>query len=316
MSKLKETPRILLIGVAGQLGWELRRSLRPLGELTLAARNGADDVVPLDLADADQIRAIVRDVRPQLIVNAAAYALVDQAEKEPDVAMAVNGEAPGLLQKEANRLGAAVVHYSTDYVFDGTGSKPWLETDPTGPLGAYGRSKLAGEQAVAAAGGSYVILRTSWVYGIHGVNFVKKILKLAQDRETLKIVDDQIGAPTSARYLADVTTSLLAQARSDFAGLLRERGGLFHCCCGGETSWFDFTQTIVEAARAAGMNLKVAHLLPIPSSEFPTPARRPLNSRLNCDRLRQEFGLVTPSWQAALADTLPTLLRYEFGLSR
>jgi dTDP-4-dehydrorhamnose reductase len=316
MSQRRETPRILLIGVNGQVGWELRRSLRPFGELTLAARGGTGDVVPLDLADADRIRAVVRDVQPDLIVNAAAYALVDQAEKEPALADAVNGTAPGVLQEEANRIGAAVVHYSTDYVFDGRGTRPWDETDETGPLGAYGRSKLAGEQAVAAAGGAFVILRTSWVYGVHGVNFVKKILKLAQDRETLKVVDDQIGAPTSARYLADVTASLLAQARGNFDRLLRERGGLFHCCCDGETSWFGFTQTIVDAARTAGMNLKVAQILPIPSSEFPTPARRPLNSRLNCDRLRQSFGLFAPWWPAALADSLPTLLRYEFGVGR
>jgi len=305
----RETPRILLIGVAGQVGWELRRSLRPLGELTLAARSGGPDVVPLDLADADQIRTVVREVQPDLIVNAAAYALVDQAEKEPELATAVNGTAPGIVQEEANRLGAGVVHYSTDYVFDGSGTKTWIETDPTGPLGAYGRSKLAGEQAVAAVGGAYVILRTSWVYGIHGVNFVKKILKLAQDRETLKIVDDQIGAPTSARYLADATASLLARADGNFDRFLRERGGLFHCCCDGETSWFGFTQTIVESARTAGMSLKVAQILPIPSSEFPTPARRPLNSRLNCDHLRQEFGIVAPSWPAALADSLPTLIQ-------
>lgn len=316
MSQRSETPRILLIGVAGQVGWELRRSLRPLGELIVAARQTESGIVPLDLTNTDRLRTVIREARPNLIVNAAAYALVDQAEKEPDLATAVNGTAPGVMQEEAQRLGAAVVHYSTDYVFDGTGSKPWVETDPTGPLGAYGRSKLAGEQAVAAVGGAYVILRTSWVYGIHGVNFVKKILKLAQDRDVLKIVDDQIGAPTTARYVAEATTCLLAQARGDFAGMLGERSGPYHCCCGGETSWFGFTQAVVASARAAGMSLKVAQILPIPSSEFPTPAERPLNSRLNCDRLRQEFGIVAPTWQDALADTLPVLLRYEFGVGR
>jgi len=316
MSHAGNTPQILLIGSAGQVGWELRRSLRVLGNVHATTRAGHDGSIALDVADADRLRAVVREVRPSLIVNASAYALVDQAEKEPDAAAAVNSRAPGILQEEAVRLGAAVVHYSTDYVFDGSGSRPWIETDATGPLGVYGRTKLAGEQAMQAAGGAFAVLRTSWVFGIHGMNFVKKILRLAADREQLKIVDDQIGAPTSARYLADATVALLAPARGDFAGLLRERGGVFHACCGGETSWFGFTQAIVESARSAGMSLKATRIDPIPTSEFPTPARRPLNSRLNCERLRQEYGIVAPSWQEALADALPTLLRCEFGVGR
>lgn len=313
MSEPRKTPKILLIGVHGQVGWELRRSLRPLGELVCAARRSEPGVVALDIADADQIRAVVRDVRPAVIVNTAAYTLVDQAEKEPALAAAANATAPGVLQEEANRLGAAVVHYSTDYVFDGGGSKPWVEADPTGPLGVYGQTKLDGERAVTAAGGAFAILRTSWVYGIHGVNFVKKITKFARERDALKIVADQFGAPTSARYLSDVTASLIAQGRGDVAGLFRERGGIFHCCPSGEASWHAFTLKIVEGARAAGWTIRAAQIEPIPTTAFPTPARRPFNSRLNCDRLRQEFGIVPPSWEDVLADTLPMLLRYEFG---
>lgn len=308
------TPRILLLGVQGQVGWELRRSLAPLGELICTARRADDEVRALDLADGDAIRTLVREVQPNLIVNATAYALVDQAEKEPELALAVNGTAPGILQEEANRLGAAVVHYSTDYVFDGSGSTPWIETDPTGPLGVYGRTKLAGEQAMAAAGGAYVVLRTSWVYGVHGVNFVKKILKFAAEREKLRIVDDQVGAPTSAKYLANLTATMLAEAGGDFAGLFRERGGVFHACCDGHVSWCGFTQQIVASARQLGMTLKVTEIEPIPSTEFPTPAKRPLNSRLNCSRLGREYRHTAPTWQEALAETLPPLLKTEFGV--
>lgn len=306
---------ILLIGVQGQVGWELRRSLRPLGRLVCAARQAVEGVLPLDLADADRVRSIVREVRPGLIVNAAAYALVDQAEREPELAAAVNAVAPGILQEEANRLGAAVVHYSTDYVFDGSGSRPWTEDDPTGPLGVYGRTKADGERAVRHVGGAFVMLRTSWVYGIHGVNFVKKILRFAAEREQLRIVADQIGAPTSARYLADATAALLASLGDDGVDALRERSGIVHCTCAGTTSWHGFTSAIVAAARRAGMPLAVKSIDPITTTEFPTPARRPLNSRLDCGRLRRDFGLVGPTWQEALADTLPLLLRYEFGVA-
>jgi dTDP-4-dehydrorhamnose reductase len=306
---------ILLLGVQGQVGWELRRSLRPLGRVVCTARHAAEGVLPLDLADADRLRAVVREVGPSVIVNAAAYALVDQAEREPELCAAVNAVAPGILQEEANRVGAAVVHYSTDYVFDGSGSRPWTESDPVAPLGVYGSTKAAGEQAVLAAGGASLVLRTSWVYGIHGVNFVKKILKLAEEREKLRIVADQIGAPTSARYLADLTAALLAQTRGRAQETFRERGGLVHATCRGATSWHGFTLAIVEAARRAGMKLAATTIEPIASSEFPTPAKRPLNSRLDGSRLQREFGLVAPTWEEALADTLPTLLRYEFGVT-
>lgn len=313
MTNALDRPTILLIGSQGQLGWELRRGLRSLGRLVCAARRSDAETLAVDLADPESLRTVIRTAKPALVVNAAVYSQVDQAEKEPEAARAVNEIAPGVIQEEARRLGAAALHYSTDYVFDGSGHRPWQETDPTNPLSVYGRTKRDGELAVAAAGGAFAILRTSWVYGIHGVNFVKKILKLAAERPMLRIVDDQIGAPTSARVLADVSSQMIAGARGDFAGLLSERGGIFHLCCAGETSWCGFTRVIVERARALGMALKVETIEPIPATAFPTPAMRPLNSRMSCERLLREYRLVPPSWQAALDDTLPLLLKWEFG---
>jgi len=309
-----EIPNILLIGSQGQVGWELRRSLRPLGNVVCAARRADASTLAVDLSDPASLRSVIRDVKPKLIVNAAVYSAVDQAEREPDLAHAVNATAPGVIQEEGRKLGAGVLHFSTDYVFDGTGNKPWMETDATNPLGVYGRTKRDGELAIAVAGGAYAVLRTSWVYGIHGVNFVKKILKFASERPALKIVDDQVGAPTSARVLADVSSQMLAAARGDFAAGLTEHGGIFHVCCAGETSWCGFTRAIVERARLLGMTLKVETIEPIPSKEFPTPATRPLNSRLSCAKLRQEYQLIPPTWQAALDDTMPLLLKWEFGV--
>jgi dTDP-4-dehydrorhamnose reductase len=309
-----QNERILLLGVQGQLGWELRRTLAPLGALVCAARRPDEAVLPVDLADATQLTELVRSVRPRLIVNATAYSAVDQAEREPDLAHAVNATAPGVLAEEAKRQNAALVHYSTDYVFDGSGSRPWKEADPVGPLNTYGRSKLAGEQAIAAVGGAAWVFRTSWVYGVHGANFVKKILKLAAERKQLRIVADQIGAPTSARFLAEATAEILKSARGDFVGPAREQGGVFHLCCGGATSWHAFTERIVAGARRAGMPLAVESIEPIPTSEFPTPARRPLNSRLDCRRLAETFGIRPPAWEAEFDATLPDLLRYEFDI--
>lgn len=305
---------ILLLGADGQLGWELRRSLQALGPVVPTARRAADGIVSLDLTDADRIRTVVRDIRPALIVNAAAYTNVDGAERDVDTARAVNAVAPGLLQEEANRLGAAVVHYSTDYVFDGTGSRPWTETDAVAPLNVYGRTKADGERAVAEIGGPHLIIRTSWVYGVHGVNFVKKILRLASERDMLRIVADQIGAPTSTQFLADVTTAILGSAQGDWSGLLRERGGILHCANAGETSWHGFTSAIVDGARRAHMKLAAKTIEPIPSTAFATPTRRPLNSRLDCRRLELDFQIAIPTWNEALADTLPSLLLHEFGI--
>lgn len=312
MSHGGPSPRILLIGATGQVGHELRRTLAPLGEVIPAAILGEGEIRHLNLCDVAATRALVRDVRPSLIVNAAAYTLVDQAEREPDLALAINGTAPGVLQEEANRLGAGVVYYSTDYVFDGSGTRPWTEKDLPAPLSVYGRSKLLGEQKMAEAGGAALILRTSWVYGEHGGNFVKKILQLAAERDKLRVVDDQVGGPTSARYLAELTAAILAEARGDFAGLLRERGGLFHACNAEFVSWCGFARAILDAARCAGVSLKATEIEPIPSSEFPTPARRPLNSRLNCSRLRQEYRHAAPSWAEALADALPGIVKTAF----
>lgn len=312
MSHGGSTPRILLLGATGQLGHELRRTLAPLGEVISAALDGVGEIRRLDLADVFATRAFIRDVQPQLIVNAAAYTLVDQAERDPESALAVNGTACEVLQEEAGRLGTAVVHYSTDYVFDGSGDRPWIETDAPAPLNVYGRTKLIGEQKLAEAGVPHLIFRTSWIYGEQGGNFVKKILQLAADREKLQVVDDQVGSPTSARYLAELTATVLAEARDDFKGLLRERGGLFHACNAGFVSRCGLAQAIVDHARRGGLKLKATSIEPIPSSEFPTPARRPLNSRLNCSKLRQEYRHTAPPWQEALTDTLPLILKSSF----
>lgn len=296
-------PRILLIGVNGQVGYELARSLAPLGELITAGRSGG--MLSLDLSRLDQIRNVVRQVQPALIVNAAAYTAVDKAESERELAMAINGTAPGVLAEEAGRTSAALVHYSTDYVFNGSGDTPWCEEDPTGPLNHYGMTKLAGEQAIRAADCAHLILRVSWVYGLHGANFVKTMLRLGGQRRELSIVNDQIGAPTSARVIADVTAQILAQARGDWHSFFRQQGGAVHLACQGTTSWHGFAARIFALARQQGTSLAVTSLKPIATSEYPTPARRPLNSRMNCSRLRQRFGLEAPSWETALEQSLP-----------
>lgn len=307
-------PRILLLGSQGQLGYELRRSLRPLGELVAAARKPEPGERAVDLSDHAGLAQLIRDVRPAVVVNAGAYTLVDQAEKEPNLAAAINAVAPGVIQATAREMGAAAVHYSTDYVFDGSGSEPRDEAAATAPLSAYGTTKRAGEEAIENAGGAYVVLRTSWVYGVHGVNFVKKILKLARDRELLRIVADQVGAPTTAGFLADSTAQILTRSAQPWSESLAAAHGIYHACCGGDTSWYGFTCAIVERARRAGLPLAVKSIEPITSAEFPTPARRPLNSRLSCRRLSERFGITPPGWEAALDETLPRILKEEFGV--
>lgn len=302
------SPRILLLGGNGQLGWELSRSLLPLGELVISTRGGEQGALPLDLADADAIRALVRQVRPQLIVNAAAYTAVDRAEQETAVAHAANAVAPGVLAEEARALGAALVHYSTDYVFDGSGQQPWTERDEVSPLNVYGRSKEAGERAIRAVGVPHLILRTSWVYGVHGNNFVKTMLRLGAERSLLRVVCDQHGAPTSARALADLTAQILAQARGDLAAFCAELGGTFHACCGGETTWHGFATAIFEMARNLGTPLEVRDVQAIRAEEYPTPARRPHNSRLNCQKLQATFGLAAADWRTSLHQCLDELL--------
>jgi len=284
--------RILVTGRNGQVAQALQRSLAPLGELSVL---GSEQ---LDLQDVDAIRREVRALRPALIVNAAAHTAVDLAQSEPDKAFAINATAPGVLAEEAAALGAALIHYSTDYVFDGAKPAPYLESDAPNPLGVYGQSKLAGERAIQAVGGEHLILRTSWVYSTQGRNFLLTMQKLLAERDELKVVDDQIGAPTWADSIAEATAALVRRWQAGTPGAW----GLYHFSAGGETSWFGFAQAI--AAHLATQNRLRARLLPIPSSDYPTPAPRPLNSRLDCTRLQREWGVSLPDWRAALAQCL------------
>ncbi|MDH4393425.1 MAG: dTDP-4-dehydrorhamnose reductase [Aquabacterium sp.] len=295
---------ILLLGKSGQVGWELQRALAPLGTVVAC---DFDSPAPLtaDFSRPDSLAALVRAVRPDVIVNAAAHTAVDKAESEPDLALALNATAPAVLAREAAALGAWLVHYSTDYVFDGSGSSPRSEDAPTAPLSVYGRTKLAGEQAIAAAGCRHLTLRTSWVYAARGGNFAKTMLKLAAERDALNVIADQVGAPTSAELLADVTAHALRQAMANPA-----LGGLYHCVAGGETTWHAYAQLVIEHARSAGVPIKVAAdaVRPIPTSAYPTPAQRPLNSRLDTARLRSAFGLHLPDWQAGVLRMLTETL--------
>ncbi len=277
--------RILLAGKTGQVGWELQRTLAALGQVIALDRRG------MDLADPDSIRSAIRACDPRIIVNAAAYTAVDQAESEPDLALAINGLAPGIMAEEAKKLGALLVHYSTDYVFDGAKTAPYVEEDAPNPINAYGSSKLAGERAVAASGARYLILRTSWVYGARGKNFLRTILRLAQERDELRIVDDQIGAPTWCRSIAEATAQVLAYIQTRDAP---EAYGTYHLSAAGSTSWFGFAQAILEHS---GSSCKA---IPIPTREYPLPARRPANSVLSNARLNARFGITLPDWRAAL----------------
>jgi dTDP-4-dehydrorhamnose reductase len=282
---------ILLTGANGQVGWELRRTLATLGRVV------AVDSKAMDLTDPDAIRRVVADATPRVIVNPAAYTAVDKAESEPDRARAVNAEAPGLLAEAAARSGALLVHYSTDYVFDGRGETPWREDAPTGPLNVYGATKLAGEQAIAASGCRHLIFRTSWVYGTRGANFLLTMRRLMRERPELKIVDDQMGAPTWCRSLAEATAQVLAQVTSPARGADKpEPWGVYHMTNGGQTSWYGFARAILDLE---GLETP-PRLVPIPSSDYPTPARRPLNSRLDNGKLERVFGLRLPDWQDAL----------------
>ncbi|EJL78607.1 dTDP-4-dehydrorhamnose reductase [Polaromonas sp. CF318] len=293
--------KVLLFGKSGQVGWELQRSLAPLGELVALDRHSTDFCG--DLANLDGIRETVRRVRPDAIVNAAAYTAVDKAESDAGNARIVNAEAPGVLAEAAGAAGAWLLHYSTDYVFDGSGSKPWEETDPTGPLSVYGRTKLEGEQRIAARCGRHLILRTSWVYAARGGNFAKTMLRLAAERERLTVVSDQFGAPTGADLLADVTAHML---RSALAGSAAGFAGTYHVAAAGETSWHGYARFVVECAANSGKALRVSPdaVDPVATSAFPTPAVRPHNSRLNTSKLRGAFGLQLPAWQQGVARML------------
>jgi dTDP-4-dehydrorhamnose reductase len=302
------TMKILLLGSNGQVGWELQRSLAPLGEVVALQREGSVNLQGLcgNLEDPEALVHSVRSVRPAVIVNAAAYTAVDKAETDADRAKAVNATAPGLLAQEAAALGAWLVHYSTDYVFDGSGDRPWREDDATAPLSVYGRTKLEGEQAIRHSGCQHLILRTSWVYAARGGNFAKTMLRLAAEREELKVIADQVGAPTGADLLADVTALVLHRLQ-----LRPELGGTYHCSAAGQTSWHGYACHVIEWARAHGQALKVASeaVRAIPSAGYPTPAKRPLNSRLDTFKLRHAFGLHLPAWQHGVERMLMETLR-------
>ena len=300
---------ILLLGKDGQVGWQLQRSLAPHGPVITCGH--AD----CDLTDLDRLRLLVRQIGPSVIVNAAAYTAVDRAEAEPELAMRINGEAPGVLAQEAARLGALLIHYSTDYVFDGKKPAPYVESDPAAPLSVYGCSKLAGEEAIRAAGCKSVIFRTSWVFGARGGNFVKTILRLAREKRTLNVVSDQVGSPTPAALIATVTGIVLAMLRQGHA-MNRETQRRYHLCCGRPVSWHQFAHAIVDLARATpgfDLLLKPEAIIAIPSSEYPTAAARPANSRLDCGRLEKEFGLQMPDWQPYLVRMLQLLALKQNG---
>ena len=288
--------KILLLGKNGQVGWELQRALGALGEV-VALDFDSPGPLTADFSNPESLAATVRAVSPQIIVNAAAHTAVDKAESEPEVARALNATSPAVLAREAAASGAWLMHYSTDYVFDGSGSTPWAEDSPTGPLSVYGATKLEGEQAIRASGCRHLIFRTSWVYAARGGNFAKTMLKLAKERDRLTVIDDQIGSPTGADLLADLTGHALRAAlvRPDLAGT-------YHAVASGETSWHGYARHVIEFARAAGQKVLVAPdaVVAVPTSAFPTPAKRPGNSRMNTAKLRERFGLALPSWQAGV----------------
>lgn len=300
---------ILLLGKDGQVGWQLQRSLAPHGQVLAYGR------AECDLADPDRIRSVIREIKPSLIVNASAYTAVDKAESEPDLARRINAEAPGVLAEEASKLGALLVHYSTDYVYDGKKSGPYIETDATSPQSVYGRTKLAGEEAIRAIGGQSLIFRTSWVFGARGGNFVKTILRLAREKDALSVVDDQIGSPTPAAMIATVSGVVLAMLRR---GQRLEKGEnrLYHLAAARPVSWCEFAKTIVAlAGQMPGFDLalKPAAIKAISTAEYPTPACRPANSRLDCSRLEADFDLQMPDWQPYLARMLQLLALKQNG---
>jgi dTDP-4-dehydrorhamnose reductase len=296
--------RILLFGCSGQVGWELQRSLAPLGEVVALGSAGSERWRG-DFRDTAGVAATVRELRPDAIVNAAAYTAVDRAESEPDVAQQVNALAPGAIAAAAAEVGACMVHYSTDYVFDGSGTQAWREDDSTAPLSAYGRTKLEGERRIAAALPRHLILRTSWVYAARGGNFAKTMLRLARERDELKVVDDQVGAPTGADLLADVTAHALRALLADGG-----KAGTYHVAAAGETSWHGYARFVLAQARQMGQALKAgpAQVLPVPSSAFPSAARRPHNSRLCTTRLAEAFRLRMPPWEQGVARMLQETL--------
>ena len=283
--------KILLLGKNGQVGWELQRSLVPLGELIALDRAGKDGLCG-DLTDLEGLRRTISIVKPNIIINAAAYTAVDNAENDKVNTNIVNAQAPRVLAEEALKAGAWLVHYSTDYVFDGSGNNAWEEKDESNPLSEYGRSKLAGEQAIENSGCKYLIFRTSWVFGSRGKNFAKTMLHLATERQTLSVINDQVGAPTSAALLADCTAHALLKAIRN-----PELAGLYHLAASGQTTWYEYANLVIEHARNIGKELLVTEIKPIGTLDYPTPAKRPYNSRLSTAKFRDSFDLVLPKWQ-------------------
>ena len=294
---------ILLLGKNGQVGWELQRSLAVLGRVTALDFDSSEHCG--DFSQPDKVAATVRALRPQVIVNAAAHTAVDKAESEPDLARLLNATTPGVLAQEAASIGALLVHYSTDYVFDGSGSRPWTESDAPAPLSVYGRTKWEGEQLIEQSGAQHLILRTSWVYAARGGNFAKTMLRLAQERERLTVIDDQWGAPTGADLLADVTAHAIRhlQARPQDAGL-------YHVAAGGETNWNLYAKHVLAQAQQAqpAIKIKAIEVAPVPTSDFPTAAVRPYNSRLDTRKLQTTFGLSLPPWQRGVARMVAEIL--------
>lgn len=296
--------KVLLFGANGQVGWELRRSLAPLGELIPLSRADRDPVG--DLADLDGIARTIRTIAPDVIVNAAAYTAVDQAETDKAAARLINTDAVRVVAEQAARLGSLLIHYSTDYVFDGEGSTPFKEDHPTAPLNEYGRTKRDGEEAIIASGCKAAILRTSWVYAARGRNFLKTILRLAQSREKLDVVADQFGAPTGAELIADVTSRVIPAAVAS-----PEKLGTYHLTASGETSWHGYASFIVDTARQLGVPLRVEKLNPICSDAFPTPAARPRNSRLDCGKITNAFAVRLPDWRLGVSRVIEELREME-----
>jgi dTDP-4-dehydrorhamnose reductase len=296
--------KILLLGKGGQVGWELQRSLALLGEV-VACDFDSPGELKADFSDPESLAPLVRRVRPDAIVNAAAHTAVDKAESEADLARRINATAPGVLAREAAALGACLVHYSTDYVFDGSGQQPRSEDAPTAPLSVYGRTKLEAEELIRSSGCRHLILRTSWVYAARGGNFARTMLRLAAEREALSIINDQVGAPTGAELLADMTALALPRLKANAA-----LGGTYHCAASGETSWHGYAQFVIEWARARGQPVKVApdKIAAIPTSAYPTPAQRPLNSRLDTRKLQSAFGVILPHWQQGVQRMLAEVL--------
>lgn len=288
--------RLLLFGRRGQLGTELVQALSPKEDIVALSHN------EVDLTDQDAVRQAIRAAEPEVILNAAAYTAVDRAESEPGLALAVNARAPAAMAEEAHRLNTWLIHFSTDYVFDGSSDEPWTEEAPTRPLNEYGRSKLAGERAIAATGCRHLIFRTSWVYAAHGNNFLRTVLRLAAQRPSLTVVEDQVGAPTSATELARAISAILTEIRA--SNTPAPDPGIYHMTCGGSTSWFGFASAIFDRVKG---RFAVPALIPVPSEQYPTPAARPRNSVLNCDKLERVFGIRLPGWEAALDEVVTHL---------